>query len=353
MSKNSCDKPKISASKSALFSNINIWLGAVLVLVFLLSLRIGRMEISFAEIGEIILSQLGLTSLPAELSSKETVFVLIRLPRCLLALLVGMGLSLAGAVFQALFRNPLISPDILGVSSGCMFGAALGLMLPLSTLGTVQFISLIFGVAAVLMAYGVARIVAYRPIITLILTGIVISSVFNAMLMCLKYMADPYNELPAIVFWIMGSLSRASWLEVGVISVVVIIGIVVIFFQRFRLNILSLGDIQARSMGINPVLYRVLFITLGALIVAVVVSTCGQVGWVSLVVPHIARSMVGPNHIRMIPVTALLGGIFLLLADTLARSITAAELPVSIITALVGAPVFAFLLYKKRGSGWV
>ena len=217
----------------------------------------------------------------------------------------------------------------------------------------VRILSFIFGLAAVCLAVGIARMVAVRPILVLILAGLVATSVFNALLMILKYLADPYSALPAIVFWIMGSLSRVEWNDLYLIMPTIGIGLILVHALRYRLNVLSLGDLQARSLGMNPTLYRIIFITISSLMVAVTVSTCGQVCWIGLVIPHIARTVVGPNHSRMIPITMLIGGIFLLAADMLARSITSAELPVSIITALAGAPLFVYLLYKNRRSGWI
>ncbi len=321
--------------------------------LFLFSLMVGRLDIRLSEAMTIVSSSLFGSPVPEALLSKAQVFTLIRFPRGLLAVFVGMGLSVSGAVYQGLFRNPLVSPDILGVSAGCTFGAALGLILPGNSFLLVRILSFIFGLAAVCLAVGIARMVAVRPILVLILAGLVATSVFNALLMVLKYISDPYSDLPAIVFWIMGSLSRVEWNDLYLIMPTIGIGLILVHALRYRLNVLSLGDLQARSLGINPTLYRIIFITISSLMVAVTVSTCGQVCWIGLVIPHIARTVVGPNHSRMIPITMLIGGIFLLAADMLARSITSAELPVSIITALAGAPLFVYLLYKNRRSGWI
>ena len=324
-----------------------------LILLAILSLHTGRLDISAQEIRSIVWSALSGTPLDGDLLSKSLVFFQVRLPRCILAILVGMGLSASGAVYQALFRNPLVSPDILGVAAGCTFGAALGLILPGSSFALVRVLAFIFGLTAVCSALGIAKAVGVKPILILILSGMVVTSFFNAFVMILKYLADPYNQLPAIVFWTMGSFSRAQWQDVVAFIPLVGLGLIIIHLLRYRLNVLSLGDVQARSLGVNPLLYRILLILISSLIVAMSVSTCGQIYWVGLVIPHIARTLVGPNHKQMIPVTITLGGLFMLLADDLARTLTAAELPISIITALIGAPIFAFLLYKNRGSGWI
>lgn len=350
-------QPDSNPKPAAGFFHNTRYLAALLVFLlaglFLLSLMVGRLDIRLSEAMTFVGSSLFGTPVPEDLLSKAQVFTLIRFPRSLLAIFVGMGLSVSGAVYQGLFRNPLVSPDILGVSAGCTFGAALGLILPGNSFLLVRILSFIFGLAAVCLAVGIARMIAVRPILVLILAGLVATSVFNALLMILKYLADPYSALPAIVFWIMGSLSRVEWNDLYLIMPTIGIGLILVHALRYRLNVLSLGDLQARSLGMNPTLYRIIFISISSLMVAVTVSTCGQVCWIGLVIPHIARTMVGPNHSRMIPITMLIGGIFLLAADMLARSITSAELPVSIITALAGAPLFVYLLYKNRGSGWI
>ncbi|GAU07399.1 FecCD family ABC transporter permease [Desulfoplanes formicivorans] len=324
-----------------------------LMLLTIISLHTGRLDISSSEIRTIVWAALTGTPVDNALLSKSLVFFQVRLPRCILAILVGMGLSASGAVYQALFRNPLVSPDILGVAAGCTFGAALALILPGSSFALVRVLAFIFGLTAVFSALGIARAVGVKPILILVLAGLVVTSFFNAFVMILKYMADPYNQLPAIVFWTMGSFSRAAWKDVNTLIPLVGLGLILITLLRYRLNVLSLGDVQAKSLGLNPKAYRILLIVISSLIVALAVATCGQVCWVGLVIPHIARTLVGPNHKKMLPVTITLGGLFMLLADDIARSVTTAELPISIVTSLIGAPLFAFLLYKNRGSGWI
>jgi len=203
------------------------------------------------------------------------------------------------------------------------------------------------------MAVSIARLIAVKPVIVLVLSGMVVLSFFNALLMVVKYFSDPFDELPSIVFWIMGSLSRVTWQDVFIALPFTCGGIVLFMLLRFRLNILSLGDIQAKSLGMNPSFFRSILIVTSSFIVAMTVATCGQICWIGLIIPHMARTLVGPEHEKMLPVTALLGAIFMLGADGVARSVSAAEIPVGIITALVGAPIFGFLLYKNRGSGWL
>ncbi len=311
------------------------------------------MVIGFSETHTFLSNLIHGRSASGDQLSKEMVMLWIRLPRCIMAVLVGTGLAVSGAVYQALFRNPLVSPDILGVSAGCTFGAALGLVLPIDSFTLVPVLSFSFGILAVVMSVGLARAISIKPVIVLVLAGMVVLSFFNAMLMVVKYFSDPYDELPGIIFWVMGSLSRVTWDHVLTITPFTLAGVILFIMLSFRLNILSLGDIQAKSLGINPAFFRIILITACSFIVAVSVATCGQISWIGLVIPHMARSLVGPEHERMIPVTALMGGIFLLLADSLARSMSSAEIPVGIITALTGAPIFGYFMYRNRNTGWI
>ncbi len=315
------------------------------------SFAIGRLAISLPEI--IAAFQALLFGDTGSLSTNSQVFLEIRLPRCLLALLVGMGVAASGAVYQSIFRNPLVSPDILGVSSGCTVGAAIGLTLPGSSFTMVRILAFGGGLFAVFSAMAIARLISVRKTVVLVLAGIIVSAMFSAVLMIIKYTADPFNELPALVFWSMGSLSRAYWDDLAVIAPVTLGGLLVFYLLRYRLDVLSLGDSQARSLGIHPGFYRCFLITISSLVVAVGVASCGQIAWLGLVVPHLARTCIGPSTLRMLPVTILAGGFFLLMSDNLARTAMAAELPISIITALAGAPLFAWLLYRNRGAGWL
>ena len=325
----------------------------ILFILFLSSLMIGRFKISISIIGTILSNIITGDILSSDLVSQKLVFLWVRLPRCIMAVFVGICLSVSGGVYQAMFRNPLVSPDILGVASGCTFGAALGIILPCDSFYFIQTLSFLFGLIAVAMTISIARLISIKPIIVMVLSGMVVLSFFNALLMILKYFSDPYDELPSIVFWIMGSLTRVTWHDVSITLPITCCGLLVFILLRFRLNILSLGDIQAKSLGINPFVSRIILIVLSSFMVAMVVSTCGQISWLGLIIPHMARTLVGPKHETMIPVTALLGAIFMLTADVIARSMTTSEIPVGIITAITGAPIFGFLLYKNRGSGWL
>ncbi|MCD4677573.1 MAG: iron ABC transporter permease [Desulfobacula sp.] len=328
-------------------------LAVVLLAAFFVSAISGRVPIGVSEIFSIFSNLYHGRDSTGDLLSKELVFLWIRLPRCVMAILVGSSLAVSGAVYQALFRNPLVSPNILGVSAGCTFGAALGLVLPFESFAMVHLMSFIFGILAVSMSVGLAKAISIKPVIVLVLAGMVVLSFFNALLMILKYFSDPYDELPSIIFWVMGSLSRVTWDNVLVMVPFTLAGLILFIALRFRLNILSLGDIQAKSLGMNPSVFRMILITASSFMVAVSVATCGQIFWIGLIIPHMARTLVGPEHERMIPVTALMGGLFLLMADCAARSVSSAEIPVGIITALTGAPIFGYLMFKNRGVGWL
>ncbi len=310
----------------------------ILVILFFVSLFVGRIPTTFADI----------------FSDKKIFEVIyeLRLPRIIAAIFIGVGLAGSGAVYQALFRNPLVSPDILGVTAGCTLGATIALIIGFDSILYVQFFSFSCGLIAVFIALYISKLIAPNQIITLILIGLIITATFNAFLLCLKYIADPYDELPAIIFWIMGGLYKIGWRESIMIFVSTAISFAGIYKIRFRLNILSLGEIHAKSLGVNYSLNKILLIFITSIIISLIISNCGQIGWIALVVPHLARVLVGSDHKKMIPIALIIGAIMMLLFDDLARSITSAELPISIFTSLIGAPIFGFLLIKNRGSNW-
>jgi len=323
---------------------------AVLLCAVVISFFIGRYRIE-----PIRLVQL-LTTAPSNwlANSDTSVFYYIRLPRIMLAVLVGAALSTAGALFQGVFRNPLVSPDILGVSAGCCLGAALGIVLSryVSIPYLVQILAFIFGILAMILSYGIASISRGEPVVMLILAGMIVGSFANAALSFIKFAADPYEELPAIVFWIMGGLYRANWYMVLNILIILIPSMLLIILLSWKVNILSLGDEEASALGINTRCFRLVLLAFGTLIVASCVSVSGSIGWVGLVIPHAARIIVGPDHKYSIPMSMLIGGAFVVLMDNIARSLTSAEIPIGILTAAIGTPFFAYLLIKGRGSAW-
>ena len=272
----------------------------------------------------------------------------IRLPRVLLSLLAGAGLSVAGASFQGLFSNPLATPDTLGVATGASFGAALGILLGCNVFLT-QVCALATGMLAVAIVYAVSRVRGGTNMVMIILGGMVVSSLFSALVSMIKYVADPQDVLPAITFWLMGSLSATNFQTLLLGAPFILAGTAMIFALRWRLNVLSLNEDEAHTLGVNVKLLRVLVILASTMITASVVSMCGLIGWVGLLIPHISRMLFGNDNRRVIPASIGLGAIFMLLIDTLARTVSASEIPVSILTAVIGAPVFIILLRKTGG----
>lgn len=288
---------------------------------------------------------------PAQSGTPGLVLFSIRLPRLLACLLVGSGLALAGSSYQGLFNNPMVSPDILGASAGAGFGAAVGILLGFD-FAAIQALSFIGGLVAVLLAWVLASGLCRRgdPVLMLVLVGILIGSMFTALISLTKYMADPYNKLPVITFWLLGSFASITTKDVRLAGIPIVLGCIPLLLLRWRLNVLCMGEQEARTLGVNTGALRLIVIICATLITAATVSMCGMVGWIGLVVPHLARLVVGPNHKILLPTAAVMGGCFLLLVDDVARTAGALEIPVGVLTALIGAPFFLFLLMRERGN---
>ncbi len=288
---------------------------------------------------------------PAVPKAVETVIWDIRGPRVLTAMLVGAGLAASGAAYQGLFRNPLVSPDILGVSSGAALGAVLGIFASLPVLA-IQALAFAGGLLAVSVVYGVAATIRGRdPVLVLILGGVVIGALLGSGVALLKYLADPYNQLPAITFWLLGSLSAVNRADLLALLPPVAVALVPLVLLRWRLDVMTLGDEEATSLGVSVRATRAVVVAAATLMTAAAVSVSGIVGWVGLLVPHLARLMVGPAFARLLPTSVLLGAAYLLAVDTLARSLGRVELPLGVLTAVIGTPVFLWLLAFGR-RGW-
>jgi iron complex transport system permease protein len=280
----------------------------------------------------------------------ETVVFSVRGPRIFAALLVGAALAASGAAYQSLFRNPLVSPDILGVSAGAAFGAVIGIFLSLDV-WAIQALAFVFGLAAVATAYAIAASLrAHDPILVLVLAGVVLGALLGACIALVKYLADPYNQLPAITYWLLGSLAATDPSDVRTTILPVAAGLVVLWLARWRITVLSLGDEEAASLGVRAARVRAFVIAAATLVTAAVVSISGIIGWIGLIVPHIARLLVGPDFQRLLPVAVLLGAGFLLGVDTLARTAARIEIPLGVLTAFVGTPLFLWLLATTRKS---
>ncbi len=272
----------------------------------------------------------------------------IRLPRILLSMLVGAGLSVAGCSFQSLFANPLATPDTLGVASGASFGAALGLLLGFNLIG-VQLTALGFGVIAISLSY-ISAAGKTSKINSVVLAGIMMGSLFNALISLVKFTADTETQLPTITYWLMGSFSSAGYKTLSLGAPIILTGMLILFLIRWKMNILPLSEDEAASLGTNIRLLRIITAVCATAITASCVSMCGQVGWIGLLVPHICRMKFGNSHLALIPASISIGAAFMTIVDTIARSASAAEIPVSVLTAIIGAPFFIILM--RKSGGW-
>jgi len=282
---------------------------------------------------------------------QQTVIWNVRLPRVIAGLLIGAALAAAGATYQGLFRNPLVSPDILGVSAGASLGAVLAIFLKMPV-PVIQLMSFCGGLLAVAAVYGVGAAVRGRdPVLTLVLAGVAIGAIVGAGISLVKILADPYDQLPAITYWLLGSLTAVTRADVGSILPAMVIGLLPLVALRWRMNVMTLGDEEAQTLGVDTRLMRLALIFGATLITAASVSIAGIVGWVGLVIPHVARLLVGPDFRRLLPAALLLGGGYMLVVDTLARSVALTEIPLGILTAVVGAPFFLWLLASGK-RGW-
>src|SRR5580704_15271479 len=316
---------------------------AVLFAGLVLAFTLGRYPVSLQDMLDVLASRLSGHASSAPLAVQDVV-LLVRGPRVLAAVLVGAALAIAGTAFQGLFRNPLVSPDILGASSGAALGAVLGIYFSLGVLG-IEALAFAGGMAAVASVYGIgAALRAHDPILVLVLTGVVIGALLGAGVGLVKYLADPYNQLPAMTFWLLGSLAGTSSADLLPLFGPIAFGTLVLMALRWRMNVMSLPEEEARALGVPTGPLRITIIAAATLVTSASVAASGIIGWVGLVVPHLARALVGPDFARLLPTAALLGGAYLLVIDTLARTATSVEIPLGILTAVIGTPFFIWLL---------
>jgi iron complex transport system permease protein len=316
-----------------------VFLLAGLVVAFV----VGRYPVGLGDVLNVVAAKLAGRA-PDVAPAVENVIWQVRGPRVIAAALVGAALAVAGTAFQGLFRNPLVSPDILGASSGAALGAVLGIFFSLGVLA-IQALAFAGGLIAVAAVYLIGSAVRARdPVLVLVLTGVVIGALLGAGVGLVKYLADPYNQLPAMTFWLLGSLAAVSASDLLPLLGPVTLGTLVLIALRWRMNVMSLPDEEARALGVPTGPLRIAIVAAATLVTSASVATAGIIGWVGLVVPHVARTLAGPDFARLIPTAALLGGGFLLLIDTLARTGAAIEIPLGILTALIGTPFFIWLL---------
>jgi iron complex transport system permease protein len=319
------------------------------IIAVLLSLLFGRYSLSFREIVQLLGSMIKGNMDQINEAHFKVVFTL-RLPRILLAIICGAGLSVSGTAFQATFGNPLVTPDIIGVASGAACGAVVALLFNSNPIW-VQAVALAFGLLAMGATWMLSKTGRNNSIIMMVLSGIMISSVFQALISLVKYVADPEEQLQTITYWLMGSLSGSSYDTILRGAPMIIVGIIVLFMLRWKLNVLSLNEDEAKSMGINLKLMRIVVILFATLITAAAVSMCGLIGWIGLLIPHIARMIYGNNNQKIIPASISFGAVFLLIVDNVSRSLSAAQIPISILIAIIGAPLFILLL-RQTGGKW-
>ena len=325
-------------------------LAAAFVLIFLISLILGRYRVGLSEIVQVVWSKMPWSGVRATWDSAvENVLFEIRFPRVIAASFIGAALSLAGICYQGMFRNPIVSPDVLGASTGAGFGASLAIVMSAGYMA-ICMTSFAFGLGAVLIAYLVSRLSKGDETLALILGGMVISSLFNAGSSFVKLVADTQEQLPEITYWLMGSLSSIRPENVSFLILPMLAGMVPLFLLRWRLNLLTVQEESAKSMGINLTRLRLIVILCATLLTAVSVSVSGMIGWVGLVIPHFCRMIFGYDYRRLIPAAALFGAAFLLAVDNVARLATTQEIPLGILPSLIGAPIFLYLLVKRGGK---
>ena len=322
----------------------------VVIASMVAALLIGRYPVSIADIGAVVAAKFG-GGPSGRTPSIESVILNIRGPRVIAAVLCGGALAIAGAAFQGLFRNPLVSPDILGASSGAALGAVVGIYFSLGIFG-IQALAFVGGIIAVSAVYLIgARLRSGDPTLALVLTGVVVGALLGSGVGLMKYLADPYNQLPAMTFWLLGSLAGVAPPDLPPLLGPIGVGAAALIALRWRMNVMSLPDEEARALGASTSLLRAAIVAAATFVTAATVATAGVIGWVGLVAPHLARFIVGPDFSRLVPASALLGGLYLLAIDTLARTLAPIEIPLGILTALIGTPFFIALL-KSAHKSW-
>lgn len=329
---------------------VKIVLPVALIAIVLISFAVGQYPITPPELLEGIQRHFADAINTKEELSVDKVIFAIRIPRILLVLMTGAALASAGAAFQGMFRNPLVSPDLLGASAGASLGACIGLLIGTSTFIT-QLLAFCFGLLAVGIAVFMNGMVKYDRLLGLVLGGILVSTLFQAGTSIVKLCADVNDKLPSITYWLMGSFSGANTADLRMAVIPMVLGFALLMLERWNLNVLSLGEEEARSLGINTTRTRIIVIVAATLLTSVSVAVSGVIGWIGLVIPHLARAIVGPDHKRLLPTAALLGGCYLLIVDDLARCMFSMEIPIGILTAILGVPFFA-IIFKHNQAGW-
>lgn len=333
---------KIDLEKTYKILLIN--LSILLIVLVLFSFAAGRYFISLNEIFISIGKKIN--NIKFENQTIEAILFHVRLPRIVFAILVGSSLSVSGACYQGLFKNPLVSSDVIGASSAAAFGAAFGILLGFSSAG-ISISAFFWSISAVIIVYMIGNILKINPILGLILSGIMVGSIFKSALSFLKLVSDPLNQLPQITYWLMGSLSGSKSKDIFPIFIIFILALLPLWLLRWKLNLLTIGDDEAKTMGVNIKLLRLLVIISATLLTSASIAVSGIIGWISLAVPHFSRILVGNDYRKLLPISILLGSNFLLIVDNISRLTFSTEIPLGIITSLIGSPFFLILLYRK------
>ncbi|CAG7840431.1 putative ABC transporter permease protein [Clostridium haemolyticum] len=314
---------------------------SILIILSLISLCIGRYNITVLNVIKILFGNIN------DAIEYNLIFN-IRLPRVILVIISGGALALSGMVFQSIFQNPLISPDVLGVTSGCSFGAAIGIVFMAASNIIIQVLSFIFGLVSVIFSLFLCSSMKNNKILALIISGIVTSSIASSGVMIIKYFADPFKELPTIDFWLMGGFYNSNWSNLSVVMPLVFIATIIIFLFKWRLKVLTMGEDEAKLLGVDVKKLRAVCILAATLLVSSVISVTGIISWIGILAPHIVKSIVKEDITKIIPLTIITGAIIMVIADTLARSLISTEIPISILTSLIGAPFLVYIFNKKE-----
>lgn len=322
----------------------------LLVVTILASFNIGRYAVDVKNVVRILFKDIFRFEKTWE-DVYETIVWNVRMPRIIAALLVGSSLSVAGATYQGLFKNPMVSPDILGASAGASVGACFMMLLNQNGI-IIQVAAFAFGLFAVSLTYSLSKAISKSAdmVLMLVLCGLIVSTLFQAFVSIIKYVADTESQLPEITYWLMGSIAKVTYTDIKFFLIPFTFGVVPIMLIRWQLNVMSFGEDEAKAMGVNTRAIRLLCIVCSTLLTAGVVSIAGTVGWVGLMIPHLVRFIVGPNNGRLLPMSFLTGALFMLIVDNVCRSALAYEIPLGVLTSLLGAPFFILILYKHRGS---
>ena len=322
----------------------------LLTLAFVISFMLGHYSVRPIVLMEVLMSKVISVEQTWE-KQVETIIFNVRLPRILMAIIVGASLSTVGATYQGVFQNPMVSPDVLGASAGAGFGAALGISFSMGYWG-ISMSAFVFSLITVSIVCLISRCVKNQGTLGLVLSGMMVGSLFSSATSYLKLVADPNDELPAITYWLMGSLASIRQADIKFVILPILIGLIPLYILRWQINLLAMGDEEAHSMGVNVTRLRLIVILCSTLVTGACVSVSGMIGWIGLIIPHFSRILVGSNYKTMLPACSILGGLFLLIVDNFARLMSTAEVPIGILTAFIGAPFFLFLIVREGKKEW-